>query len=94
VLVSLISSRSGETLLTELTSAGVPAPLAQGLQNARDAVAMGVAPVSADMTDSVRTAVINGSGDAFLNGVHTAALTTGVLYLLGAVTALIGIRRR
>lgn len=57
VLVSLISSRVGSTLTGELTSAGVPASAAAGLQEAKDAVAMGVAPVSAEMPDRLRAAV-------------------------------------
>ncbi|MBT2490774.1 MFS transporter [Streptomyces sp. ISL-96] len=94
VLVSLISGRVGSTLTGELTSAGVPAPMARGLHEARDAVAMGVSPVSGDMPARLRTAVIEGSGQAFINGVHTAALVTGVLCVAGAVLAAVGVRRR
>ncbi|MGC9666148.1 MFS transporter [Planosporangium sp. 12N6] len=92
VLVSLISSRVGSTLMSSLTAAGVPAPLAEGLQSAKDAVAMGVAPVSADMGASVRAAVIEGAGSAFMAGLHTAALVAGVLCVVGAIVAVIGIR--
>ncbi|MET9514382.1 MFS transporter [Streptomyces sp. NPDC002994] len=94
VLVSLISSRVGSTLTGELTSAGVPAPMAQGLHEAKDAVAMGVSPVSGDMPAQIGAAVIEGSGQAFINGVHTAALVTGVLCVAGAVLAAVGVRRR
>ncbi|MGW0548783.1 MFS transporter [Streptomyces altiplanensis] len=93
VLVSLISSRVGSTLTGELTSAGVPAPLAERLHEAKDAVAMGVSPVSGDMPAQLRAAVVEGSGQAFLNGVHTAALVTGVLCVAGAVLAAAGVRR-
>ncbi|MGW0565525.1 MFS transporter [Streptomyces sp. NPDC003016] len=93
VLVSLISSRVGSTLTGELTSAGVPAPLAEGLYEAKDAVAMGVSPVSGDMPAQLRAAVVEGSGQAFINGVHTAALVTGVLCVAGAVLAAVGVRR-
>ncbi|GLX99972.1 MFS transporter [Actinoplanes sp. NBRC 101535] len=93
VLISIIAGRVGTTLTGELTTAGVPAPMAQGLVEAKDAVAMGVAPVSAEMTDSVRAAVVQGASEAFLNGVHTAALTAGVLCLIGALVAATGIRR-
>jgi hypothetical protein len=58
VLVSLISSRVCSTLTGELTSAGVPVPMAQGLAEAKDAVAMGVAPVSDSMTAQVKKAVM------------------------------------
>ncbi|MEU7283501.1 MFS transporter [Streptomyces sp. NPDC045431] len=94
VLVSLISGRVGSTLTGELTGAGVPAPVARGLGEAKDAVAMGVAPVSDGMAGQVRSAVVEGSGQAFMNGVHTAVLVTGVLTLAGAVLAAVGVRRR
>ncbi|GHJ04612.1 MULTISPECIES: MFS transporter [Streptomyces] len=93
VLVSLISARVGATLAGELTGAGVPQPVAQGLREARDAVAMGVAPVSADLPAGLRAAVVEGSGQAFMNGVHLAVLVTGALCVLGAVLAAAGIRR-
>ncbi|MFG1990932.1 DHA2 family efflux MFS transporter permease subunit [Actinoplanes sp. NPDC048988] len=93
VLVSLISSRAGATLYTALTGAGVPAPLATGLQEAKDAVAMGVAPVSPDMTATLRAAVTDGAGQAFINGLHVAALTTALLCLAAAAVAVIGVRR-
>ncbi len=93
VLVSLISSRVGSTLTGELTSAGAPAQAAAGLSEAKDAVAMGVAPVSDTMPDQLRTAVVEGSHQAFMNGVHTAALVAGVLCVIGAATAVVGVRR-
>lgn len=92
VLVSLISSRVGATLTGELTGAGVPAGVAAGLEKAGDAVAMGIAPVSPDMPARLRAAVVEGSGQAFMNGVHTAVLVTGVLCLLGAALAAFGLR--
>ncbi|MER6120455.1 MFS transporter [Streptomyces sp. NPDC001743] len=93
VLVSLISSRVGSTLTAELTSAGVPARAASGLSEAKDAVAMGVAPVSDTMPAQLRAAVVDGSHQAFMNGVHTAALVAGVLCVLGALVAAAGVRR-
>lgn len=93
VLVSLISSRVGSTLTGELTGAGVPEPMAAGLHKAKDAVAMGAAPVSPDMSAQLRSAVVEGSGQAFMNGVHTAVTVTGVLCLLGAAGAAAGLRR-
>ncbi|MFE4336001.1 MFS transporter [Streptomyces sp. NPDC056831] len=92
VLVSLISSRVDSTLVDELTGAGVPASVAGGLGEAGDAVAMGVAPVSGNMTEQLRAAVVEGSGQAFMNGVHTAVTVTGVLCLLGAALAAAGLR--
>lgn len=93
VLVSVISSRVGSTLTGELTDAGVPARTAQGLGEAEDAVAMGVAPVSDAMPVQLKAAVVEGSHGAFMNGVHTAVLATGVLAVLGAIAAAIGVRR-
>ncbi|MFJ6797160.1 MFS transporter [Streptomyces sp. NPDC091268] len=93
VLVSLISNRVSSTLTGELTSAGVPAPMAEGLHEAKDAVAMGIAPVSGDMPAQLKAAVIEGSGQAFINGVHTAALVTGTLCVIGAVLAAAGVQR-
>ncbi|MGY0489266.1 MFS transporter [Streptomyces sp. WG-D5] len=92
VLMSLISSRVGSSLVGELTSAGVPDRVAQGLTQAQDAVSMGVAPVSGDMPERLRAAVAEGSGQAFMNGVHTALTVTGVLCVLGAVLAAAGLR--
>lgn len=93
VLVSVISSRVGSTLTGELTDAGVPAQTAHGLSEAKDAVAMGVAPVSDAMPVQLTAAVVQGSHDAFMNGVHTAVLATGVLAVLGAIAAAVGVRR-
>ncbi|MFK8843862.1 MFS transporter [Streptomyces sp. Ac-502] len=93
VLMSLISSRVGATLTDELTSAGVPAPVAARMHEAKDAVAMGVSPVGDGMPHQLKSAVVEGSGQAFINGVHTAALVTGVLCVIGAVLAAVGVRR-
>ncbi|OKJ75869.1 tetracenomycin C resistance and export protein [Streptomyces sp. TSRI0107] len=92
VLVSVISAKAGGTLRGELTGAGVPAALAERLQEAEDAVAMGVAPVSGDMPERLRAAVVEGSGAAFMNGVHAAVVVTGVLCLVGAALAALGLR--
>jgi hypothetical protein len=67
--------------------------MAHGLREAKDAVAMGVAPVSGDMPAGLRAAVVEGSGQAFMNGVHAAVVVTGVLCVLGAVLAATGVRR-
>ncbi|MFB7337112.1 MFS transporter [Streptomyces adustus] len=93
VLVSLISSRVGSTLSGELTSAGVPSPAAEGLQGTKDAVSMGVAPVSGQTPAQLQDAVIEGSHQAFMNGVHTAALVSAVLAVAGALVAVAGVRR-
>lgn len=92
MLVSVISARVGTTLRTELTGAGVPGVLAGKPAGAKDAVAMGVAPVSGGMPDSLRAAVVAGSERAFMNGLHASAVVTGVLCLLGALLAAAGMR--
>ncbi|MFF6888513.1 MFS transporter [Streptomyces sp. NPDC012421] len=93
VLVSLISSRVGATLTGELTTAGAPAPVAAGLLEAKDAVAMGIAPVSDSMPAALRAAVTEGSHHAFMNGVHTSVLVAGTLCTLGAILAAAGVKR-
>ncbi|WP_445525784.1 MFS transporter [Streptomyces cyslabdanicus] len=93
VLVSLISSRVGSTLVGELTGAGLPASAAHGFEGTKDAVAMGVAPVEDGMPAQLRAAVVEGSGNAFMNGVHAAVLVTAVLCLVGALLAAVGLRR-
>ncbi|MCX5206130.1 MFS transporter [Streptomyces sp. NBC_00237] len=93
VLVSLISSRVGSTLTGELTAAGVPTAAAAELHEAKDAVAMGIAPVSGDMSAQFRAAVVEGSHQAFMNGVHTAALVAGALCVVGAAVAALTVRR-
>ncbi len=93
VLVSLIASRVGSTLTGELTSAGVPARAAQGLHEAKDAVSMGAAPVSAEMPAQLKSAVVEGSHHAFMNGLHTSVLVAGVLCVIGALVAVAGVRR-
>ncbi|MEU7474093.1 MFS transporter [Streptomyces sp. NPDC044984] len=93
VLVSLIAGRVGATLTGELTSAGVPAPAATALLEAKDAVAMGIAPVATDAPAQLKWAIIEGSHSAFMNGVHTAVATAGVLCVAGAVVAAVGVRR-
>ena len=88
----LISARVGATLTGELTGAGVPPAVADGLRGAEDAVAMGVAPVSGDMPAGLRAAVVEDSGQAFMNGVHVAVVVTGALCVLGTALAAAGLR--
>ncbi|HEY8978040.1 MAG TPA: MFS transporter, partial [Streptomyces sp.] len=94
VLVSLISSRVGSTLTDSLTDAGVPHSTAASLEEAKDVVALGVAPVSDAMPAPLKAAVTEGSHTAFMNGVHTSVLVTGVLALIGAALAVLGLRNR
>ncbi|GAA2488725.1 MFS transporter [Streptomyces thermolineatus] len=94
VLVTVIAGKVGSSLFGELTRAGVPAATAHGLEKAEDAVTMGIAPVSPDMPAQLRAAVVEGSGQAFVNGLHSAVTVTGILCLIGAVVAVLGIRGR
>ncbi|WP_436845301.1 hypothetical protein [Streptomyces cinerochromogenes] len=74
---------------------GAPHALAgqlAGATEAKDAVAMGVAPVSRTMPDTLGAAVTEGSTSAFMNGLHASAVLTGSLCLLGAVLAGVGMR--
>ncbi|MFD3735789.1 MFS transporter [Streptomyces sp. NPDC058632] len=94
VLVTVIAGKVGSSLFGELTTAGVPTGLAHGLEQAEDAVTMGIAPVSDGMSAQIRAAVVEGSGQAFVNGLHAAVTVTGVLCVIGAVAAVIGIKSR
>ncbi|OUC90974.1 DHA2 family efflux MFS transporter permease subunit [Streptosporangium minutum] len=93
VLISLVSGRVGSTLTGELIDAGVPASAAGAFEKAGDAVAMGISPVSDGMPARLAAAVVEGSGNAFMNGVHSAVLLTGVLCVVGATLAAVGVRR-
>ncbi len=92
ILISLIGSRVATTLNGELRAAGVPGQLADRLGAAKDAVAMGGSPPTADLSAGLRAAVVDGSGQAFMNGLHGAAVLAGVLCMIGAAVAAIGVR--
>ncbi|MDQ8702539.1 MFS transporter [Streptomyces sp. LHD-70] len=94
VLVTVIAGKVGSSLFGELTRAGVPVSVAHELEQAEDAVTMGIAPVSSDMTAQLKAAVVEGSGQAFVSGLHSAVTVTGILCLIGAVVAVVGIRSR
>ncbi|MER5688196.1 hypothetical protein [Streptomyces sp. NPDC002205] len=55
---------------------------------------MGIAPVSSDVSAQIKAAVVEGSGHAFVNGLHSTVTVTGVLCLIGAVAAVVGIKSR
>ncbi|SDC65264.1 MFS transporter [Streptomyces prasinopilosus] len=94
VLITVIAGKVGSSLFGELTGAGVPAGVARGLEKAEDAVTMGIAPVSGDMPAQLRAAVVEGSGQAFVNGLHAAVTVTGVLCVLGAAAAAVFVKGR
>jgi hypothetical protein len=45
------------------------------------------------MPEQLRAAVVEGSGQAFMNGLHAASAVTGLLCVVGAVLAAAGIRK-
>lgn len=81
VLGSVMSARVGSTLVDKLVAAGTPPALAGKLAAAKDLVAQGVAPTGLP-------AVVHGSHDAFLAGLHTAMVVAATAAALGAVLAL------
>ncbi|MFC1229047.1 MULTISPECIES: MFS transporter [Streptomyces] len=94
VLITVIAGKVGSSLFGELTGAGVPTAVAHGLEKAEDAVTMGIAPVSGDMPAQLRAAVVEGSGQAFVNGLHAAVTVTGLLCVIGAVASAVFIKGR
>uniref|UniRef100_UPI001C0F37CE hypothetical protein n=1 Tax=Streptomyces asoensis TaxID=249586 RepID=UPI001C0F37CE len=54
---------------------------------------MGVAPGSDARPAQLRAAVVEGSGRAFMNGLHAASVVTGPLCVAGGVLAAVGIRK-
>ncbi|MFF9408567.1 hypothetical protein ACF1B0_24055 [Streptomyces anandii] len=86
--------RVGSALVSALTSAGVPAETARRLEGAGEAAVRGVAPVWDATPVRLREAVVEGSGNTFPGGLHTAAPTTAVPCLPGALTAALGPRGR
>lgn len=93
VLVSLISGRVGSTLTGELTSAGVPANAVAALRGPRTRSPWVSPPCRRTCRPQLRAAVIEGSGNAFMNGVHSAVVVTAVLCAVGALLAGFGMRR-
>lgn len=94
ILISLIGSRVAFTFTSEATTAGVPVATANGLSAVQDAVTMGGTPPTEGLSAPIKSAVVESSHQAFINGLHTAALSTCLLSLAGAVIAAVGIRRR
>jgi EmrB/QacA subfamily drug resistance transporter len=93
VLISLLGSRVAATLTGELTDAGVPPALAAKLSAARDMVAVGGTPPTAGLPAGIQAAVAEGSSQAFMNGLHAAALAAGLLCVAAALLAALGVQR-
>lgn len=87
VLGSVLSSRVGAVLLPKLTGAGVPQPIADKLQVAREYVSQGVAPVPAHTPAPLAEAITAGSHAAFMSGLHVALIVAAALAFVGALIA-------
>jgi EmrB/QacA subfamily drug resistance transporter len=88
ILGSIMSSRVGSTLSSELTGAGVPAPIAGQLGAAKELVAQGVTPPLPQAPAALVEAVANGSQQAFMAGLHTSLIVAAAAATLGAALAL------
>jgi len=88
ILGSILSSTVAGVLFEKLTGAGVPAPLAHQLEGAAELVGQGQAPVQGVPAD-LQSAVVTGSHEAFMTGLHTSMLVGGILALAAAALALL-----
>lgn len=88
ILGSVVSSRVGSVLLDELTGAGTPGPVAAKLTAGKELVAQGVAPTTPAMPGPLAQAVVQGSHNAFMAGLHTSMLVAAAAAAVGAVLAL------
>ncbi|GAB2821706.1 MFS transporter [Actinocorallia aurea] len=94
VLLSVLSSRAAGTVGAAFTDAGVPADVGAALAgHARETVALGVAPVPAGADPGLAAAITQATNEAFVTGVHAASATAGVVCLVGAVIAVVVVRR-
>ncbi|ROO90552.1 EmrB/QacA subfamily drug resistance transporter [Actinocorallia herbida] len=94
VLLSVLGSRAAGTIGSAFTDAGVPADVGAELTgHARETVALGVALVPPGADPGLATAITQATGEAFVTGVHAAAGTAGALCLIGAVVAIVVVRR-
>jgi EmrB/QacA subfamily drug resistance transporter len=74
VLGSVLTTRVGHTLFTKLTASGVPGPIAQKLEAARQLVGQGLAPQVAGSPIALQHAVVVGSQASFMTGLHVATV--------------------
>jgi EmrB/QacA subfamily drug resistance transporter len=92
ILGSVLSSRVGATLPNELTAAGVPAPATAQLGAAKELVAQGLSPTQAPhapaLPPGLTDAIVAGSHNAFMAGLHTSVIVAAVAAGLGAILAL------
>ncbi|HVW45596.1 MAG TPA: MFS transporter [Solirubrobacterales bacterium] len=88
ILGSVLTARVGSVLFDKLTAAGVPAATATELGGAKELVGQGVAPSLPGAPAQVQAAVVSGSHEAFMIGLHTSMLIGAVLALAAAAGAL------
>jgi len=88
VLGSVLSNRVGSVLVGKLVGAGLPSPIASQLGAARPLVAEGMAPRIPQLLPVLQRAVVIGSHDAFMSGLHVAMLVAVGVATLGALLGL------
>lgn len=88
ILGSVLSSRVGSVLTGELTGAGVPAPVASQLGAAKELVAQGATPPVPGAPAALTHAIVTGSQNAFMAGLHTSVIVAAAAAGVGAMLAL------
>ena len=94
VLGSVIVSAVGSALPDAVRSAGLPAAAAGQLDQARDLIGQGVAPVPPGTPTALAGAITRATEEAFMSGLHAALWVGVVLSLLSVGLALIVTRGR
>jgi hypothetical protein len=89
ILGSVLTSRIGSILVDKLTSAGTPAPLAQKLTAAKELIGQGAVPTVPGASATLRSAITEGSHNAFMTGLHTSMVVAALAALAGAALALL-----
>jgi hypothetical protein len=94
ILGSVLSSRIGSVLAGQLIGAGTPPALARQLASpgAQQLVAQGGAPAVRSLPAHIQAAIVTGSHDAFMTGLHTS-LTVGAIIALAAAVLALFVRR-
>lgn len=88
ILGSLLSSRVGSTLPDSLTARGVPVVLVEKLSPATELVSKGLTPTVAGAPPQLTAAIVGGSHDAFMSGLHLSLGVGAAAAAAGAVLAL------
>jgi EmrB/QacA subfamily drug resistance transporter len=88
ILGSVVSSRVGSVLVSDLADAGTPQPIAERLSAAKELVAQGVTPTVPGMPAPMMQAVATGSHNAFMFGLQTSMMVAAFTAAAGAVVAL------